>query len=154
MIMTNKILLLVAVIALSCTPQGNEPPEPDCMPVDFSGMANWKFVGDSLYVEMLTGDFIGNLAGVIVDTDSGRTVFASAAGTFIDPANRPPKFERTGYMSLRGLITFEDGEYAAKLYIVIGMEGFSDATGYFDFTWRAEDEHIYHVGTLCFADAE
>lgn len=151
--MINKILLLVAVIGiLSCTPQGNEPPEPDCLPVDFSGTANWRIVGDSLYAESFTGEFVGNIAGRIVETDSGNTVFAVASGTFT--AHYYNNLERTGYMSLQGLIYFDNGEYSTKLHVIIGMEGFKDVTGYFELIWIDEDKNIYHGGTLCFADAE
>lgn len=148
--MKNKIIFLVVIGILSCSTQDKEP-DPGCLEVDFSGTANWKLVGESLYIEMFTGDFIGNLAGIMVATDSGITILATAAGKFIAPLG-DEKFERTGYMSLQGLLNSEKVEYITTLHIIVGMEGFSDVTGYFYFDWRAEDEQIYYGGTFCFKE--
>jgi hypothetical protein len=148
-----KILSIIFPIALlfySCTVTSPAEPSPvEC--IDYSGNAIPSLSASSFSAVLVPGyNFDGDLSGNFSQTDSGRILTAVLTGTFKPSlGDRTKEFTKTGSLLMRGVFTEANGEYAVRLWAVVGTEGLEGTTGDLDLNWPVNDDTIYYVGTFC-----
>lgn len=153
--MKTLALILLTFLAYACTATlPAEPPQVEC--IDYSGNAIPHLNISLFTAEFVTGyNFIGDLSGTFMQTDSGQVLTATLTGTF-EPSlgDRTKLFTKTGSLTMQGVFTEENGEYMVDLQVMSGTGGFEGITdGNLYLSWPsdlgAEDKTIYYVGTLC-----